>query len=264
VDCLVYSKFDEVALTVVGSLSKTIDFELLKSGDRYRHFAGDKINLIEITEPSINAYFLDSEIHAERFIFLSKHSSSKGIVSFTSHALGNWSDSNEFGGEPKELGIASPKYMLRFLKAMDKCKSVTSIPVTYEATHHGPFLRKPSLFIEIGPINEALDGKIANMFADGAMDTLNGTDPYFDKVALGIGGNHYSEKFTAFALSGKYAFSHIMPKYHAMEHDMVEKAVKRTELPIDLAVIDWKSMKADYRNKIIEELDKIGIDYERV
>lgn len=119
VDCLVYSGTDSVAVAVAEKIMEKVDFELLVGNPRYKHYEGQGINIIEITEPSINAQFLDSEMtQAERFVFISRHSSDKGIASFTAHALGNWSDANDFGGKPNQLGIASPKYMLRFLLSL--------------------------------------------------------------------------------------------------------------------------------------------------
>jgi D-aminoacyl-tRNA deacylase len=265
-DCLVYSRIDAVAVAVAERIFKKVDFELLAGNPRYKHYLGEKINVVEINEPSVNAHFLDSEVPlAERFIFISRHASGRGITSFTAHALGNWSDSNDFGGRPNELGVASPKYMLKFLNAVRMGSRIHhGMHVTYEATHHGPLLQKPSLFIEFGPVVDDLDTKIADVFADGAIETIRGIDPHFDKVALGIGGTHYADKFTYLATSGRCAFSHIMPKYYAGRYEMIGKAVERTELPIDLAVIDWKSINALQRNAIIKELDRLGIDYERV
>jgi D-aminoacyl-tRNA deacylase len=136
--------------------------------------------------------------------------------------------------------------------------------VTYEATHHGPLLDKPALFAEIGPIEDSIGDATAESFADAIIGTLQNTDFEFDKVALGIGGLHYSDKFSRLALSGKYIFSHIMPKYYANEYDMIEKAFEKSELKNDIAVIDWKGIKAEFRDNIIKKLNVLGIDYEKV
>ena len=94
------------------------------------------------------AEFLEGVVD-DSIVFLSRHRSSMGVPAFTVHPEGNWSDEALFGGRPKELSMAFPygmSAMLRSIKALNK----EGIAVTYEATHHGPFLSRPSLFVELG------------------------------------------------------------------------------------------------------------------
>ena len=74
---------------------------------------------------------------SEPAIFMSKHSSSKSIGSFTVHSEGNWSSKAELGGIPNVLSMASPIEMLNTLIQMSKI-NVNDVEVTYEATDHGP------------------------------------------------------------------------------------------------------------------------------
>lgn len=260
-DFIVYSVEDATASEIMEQVYKKIEFKLRETTHNYEYLTGEIADVVKINGPATNAQFLNSFDAARRFMFVSKHASAKGILCFTSHALGNWSNANALGGEPKELGIASPLYMIKFLSLVGGNKS--DLPVTYEATHHGPLLNKPALFVEIGPIETAIGEVIANFFADAIIGTLGSMDFEFDKVAFGIGGVHYSEKFSKLALTGKYIFSHIMPKYYANEYDMLEKALKNSELNTDVAVIDWKSIKAEYRDNIIKKLNALGVDYEK-
>ena len=194
------------------------------------------------------------------------HSSSKGITSLTAHSEGNWSADAKLGGKPKQLAFASPMYMLAVIESMGR-NNQTHLPVIYEATHHGPMLKTPSFFVEVGSDNKAAESdEYSAIVAKSVIDTLSGGDPADGKkeCVIGIGGMHYAEKFTRIALEKGYAFSHIMSKYYVNEIDMLEQAVERSSVKADKAVIEWKSMKGADREKIIAELDRIGIDHERV
>ncbi len=207
----------------------------------------------------------------ELIIFISRHSSAAGIPSLTVHAEGNWGDYAELGGRPRTLSVAAPSAMLCALREFNAIE--TKMEKTYEATHHGPALRTPSMFIEIGGNERVVHdkslaselGRVALSVAESAAEgSINSS-----AVALGIGGTHYPRKFTSMALSKGYAFSHIMPK-HALSNpdgtanlDMAVQAAERSGAMPSIAVIDWKSMNSQKRASFIKALAGIGIDYEK-
>jgi D-tyrosyl-tRNA(Tyr) deacylase len=65
-------------------------------------------------------------------------------------------------------------------------------------------------------------------------------------------------------LEGKYAFAHMMPKHQCTELDMLGQAIERSAPKAEIAVIEWKGLKAEPRRAIIEKLSSLGLDYERV
>ena len=103
--------------------------------------------LVKVQAELINATLPESI--SEPAVFMSKHSSSKSIGSFTVHSEGNWSSKAELGGIPNKLSMASPIEMLNTLIQMSKI-NVDAVEVTYEATHHGPHTYKRSFFAEVG------------------------------------------------------------------------------------------------------------------
>jgi D-aminoacyl-tRNA deacylase len=222
--------------------------------------------MIEIDSPLCEADFVEALVKTDCFVFLSKHASAKGIASFTVHAEGNWSAEADFGGKPKKLGMSSPTKMLAALKAI-KERNNTPMPVLYEATHHGPLLETPSFFFELGGDKQAIeDTALARVVAESVVAMLLGKS-YLggcEKIAIGIGGMHYSEKFTKLALEKGYAFAHILPRYQAQNVDMLDQAIERSDSKVGVAVIEWKGIKAENRDRIIKRLDEIGMDYERV
>ena len=262
--CIVYSTLDVASSNIAEAVKTRMDFEEAEPINGLRHFAAERVDMIEIGTELIKADFIDKVVDTDFIVFPSRHSSAKGVATFTTHAEGNWSDDAEFGGRAKALSMAAPIRMLAMLKAM-KETNTTDIPVMYEATHHGPFLDTPSFFVEVGGNKETVESvKFAGGVAESIVGMLRDGSREYGKVAIGIGGTHYPEKFTRLALEGKYAFAHMMPRYQAGNLDMLQKAVERADSEVELAVIEWKSIKADDRDKIIGRLGELGLDYERV
>ncbi len=223
---------------------------------------GDDTRMLCIDGPLVYAEFLDGAIDGTA-IFLSRHSSSKHMPAFTVHSEGNFSDNADLGGRPRSLSIASPSNMLGVLQSINRINK-TGVPVTYEATHHGPFLNFPSFFAEIGGNEDSIENKsYAELMARAIRDSMERNAEY-DKVAIGIGSTHYPEKFTRLALEGKYAFSHIISRHNIDSVDMLASAINRSDRIAEVAVIEWKGLKGADREVIIRELDRLGIDYAKV
>jgi D-aminoacyl-tRNA deacylase len=225
-------------------------------------WASEEVKLFKIPGSLINADFVDNIVD-DTTIFLSRHSSSKGIAAFTVHATGNWTEDNSLGGKPKALSISSPSRMLNVLSEINHLNN-TEINVTYEATHHGPYMNHPSFFVELGGNEETVSNKShAHLLARAVVKSFK-TKTQYEKVAVGIGGMHYSDKFTKLALAGRYAFSHIISKYYVSNTDMLKAAFERSDIRAEIAVMEWKSIKAADRESIIRELSSLGIDYAKV
>lgn len=229
-----------------------------------RCFGREDVRMLEVGCEVINADFLGGLIDAP-LVFLSRHSSVMGVPAFTVHAEGNWSAEAQFGGRPKMLSVSFPIGMLKALKSIKRLNG-TGLDVTYEATHHGPLIDSPSFFAELGGNEETVSSVgHAELLARAIADSIDaGADAEYEKVAVGFGGTHYPSKFTSLALEGKYAFSHIMPKRHAGNIDMIEKAFARSDVPAEIAVIEWKGIKGADREVITRELARLGIDYAKV
>lgn len=45
---------------------------------------------------------------------------------------------------------------------------------------------------------------------------------------------------------------------------MLQKAIEKSDRTAELAVIEWKGIKAADRDMIIKRLGELGLDYERV
>ncbi|MGC8647314.1 MAG: D-aminoacyl-tRNA deacylase [Candidatus Micrarchaeia archaeon] len=261
---IVYSTEDSISSGIAEHLRLMGKFD--KSGEilGYAHLYSKELDMhmLQLDKSLLYAEELDN-LKAEVLVILSRHSSANSIKSFTVHPTGNWSDEAKLGGMPKELSTAAPLYMLSILKAMSILNKENEIDVTYEATHHGPLLKTPMLFAEIenNTYNEERARIVAQSVIEGVKNAKNMKNA---KVAIGIGSTHYPKKFTQLALSGRFAFGHMLPKYYVENIDMLEKAVNCSQPKAEIAAIDWKSLNVKQRAMVIEKLEELGIEYERV
>lgn len=258
---IAYTTGNITSANIGNALRQMLDLNDAEELEKMKLFSSKEVSIIELEEPTIHADYLQHVMHSDLIIIAERHTSAKGVASFATHAEGNWSASAELGGKPKMLSVAAPRAMLSVLSELNRHKTA-AIEVTYEATHHGPLLDTPSLFVEVGGNDQALKSKeLAHTLASAISYVVEKEEPEYDKIALGIGGTHYPARFTALALQGKYAFSHIMPAYHASEYEMLVSAAQRSDPKPEVAIIEWKSIKAHQRNQIIGVLEEIGMEH---
>ena len=264
--CIAYSDSDPVSKNAAEFIKKRYDFE-----DKRGRFIQDRIELLRIEGSLITADYVD-KTGFSAVLFMSRHHSSAGITSFTSHSLGNWTNEASFGGMPKKLSTSSPALMLACMRNLSE-KAPEGTNKVYEATHHGPFLDTPCTFIEFGG-SEAMvsnheSAEILGQASISAAHAIADNAQDYSHAVIGVGGNHYPSKFTRLALEKDYAFGHIMPSHafikdgNTWNTDMIEAAVKRNDQEIEFAVIDWKSLGSELRSTIIDKFEELGIDYER-
>jgi len=266
---IIYSTKDEAGTNMAEHIVKTHEFETVDKGPI--KYAKDDVRVCAFESSLDEAEQVDL-LGFDFAIFLSKHNSEAGVSAFSTHSMGNWTSEAKFGGKGKQLSYAAPVVMLAVLSNMSKIGE--PIGKTYEATHHGPLLKTPSLFAEIGGNREALGNKKYAAEASGATysaatSALNDEVDY-RKVAIGIGSNHYPEKFSRLAIEKSYAFSHILPKYAIMNEDgtnnldVLQQTLERSTHMPEIAVIEWKSLNSAAKEEAIKKLDEIGLDYEKV
>jgi D-aminoacyl-tRNA deacylase len=156
-------------------------------------------------------HVLPARLRSIPIVFPSRHRSESGTACLTVHPLGNLGPSAEVGGEPGRLVPPAARLMTDALRQAEEPAQAVGVPVTFEATHHGPLLHQPAFFVEISSaLSEADRQKVAVPLSDALLDLTE--DPE-DRVAVGIGGGHYAPHFTELALKRRWAFGHIVPRY---------------------------------------------------
>ena len=117
--------------------------------------------IVTINDRTIKHENLDREIEEKldvklkQVIYISRHTSKTGKPTLSTHPIGNYSEA-AFGGKEKTLVKTSPKLMTQLLINLKRNAKKAGLKhqVCFEVTHHGPFLRTPTLFTEIGSTEE--------------------------------------------------------------------------------------------------------------
>jgi D-aminoacyl-tRNA deacylase len=189
--------------------------------------------LVEVEGPTVTDERLDPDLRAmglplRDVWFLSRHRAESGTPSLTAHPIGNHGEAR-FGGQPATLSPAAPRDMGALLRRLAHHKAEAALPhsVTYEATHHGPRMTMPSLFVEIGSDDAWYrDRAGAEVMARAIQDVLGGAGRTQGPVLVGVGGGHYAPRQTDIALEGLADFGHLVPA-HALQAAGDDPAVLR-------------------------------------
>ena len=223
------------------------------------------IKLIELETDIVDTDYLDEVDSADYFVMASRHKAASGRPTLTVHPTGNWGPSADFGGRPRELSFTRPDKMKLALQYLME-NELEGFEVSYEATHHGPTIPKtPLLFVEIGSSQDQWVRKDAAEVVAGAIMHCIQNDLPKQQNAIGVGGIHYPRSFTKRALETNVALSHMIPKYMIEEFtpEILEQAIRKTVGGVDLALVEWKSLKAPQRERAISILETTGLSYER-
>jgi len=271
---LVASKRDPASMNITKQLLQKYPFELWKE-----NFKGEQVYVFEKDEQNVRLVVLDEELvyaqnitdfspALELIIFLSRHSSEKGIPTLSVHTPGNFGKA-DLGGFPKKLSVAPANAMRTALKTMVQLAKEDNLAykVSYECTHHGPSLDKPAMFVELGSTpKQWIDTEAAKVIAHAVMETVKNFGKREAQTVIGIGGPHYNEKFTKIALESNIAFGHIIPKYAIPEvdKDILCQCVQKTLEKVELALLDWKGIRGEDKQRLAGALEGLGLKIQKV
>lgn len=199
--------------------------------------------------------------------FLSKHRAASGQPSLTVHPIGNHGEAR-FGGGDGALSPAAPRDMGALLRRLRAYRDAHDLPhqVTYEATHHGPLMQQPSLFVEIGSDEAWYDDEPSGRaLAAAVTDVLDGKGRLADDapVLVGVGGGHYAPRHNDKALAGEADFGHILPAY-AIDPDHEDPAVLRRCLEATPGCtgtyVHKKGLKGPQRQRVKAWAEALGVE----
>jgi len=247
--------------TKIDPASRNIIMNLMDLGKFNFHLIdGEMLKTENLDLSKINEYDL--------VIFASKHKSEKSGKTLSIHAPGNFKEVWG-GGVAGRLCPTSALFSKHLFASLNKNKEESELryDITMEATHHGPLIDRPSVFIEIGgSIEEWKDKKASFVVAKAIRDAIETwkENPY-NEIAVGIGGPHYCPSFNKIQLNSNVAISHIIPKYvFPITEEMVLESINKTIEEVDFVVLDWKGLgKAEERDKLIEILEKNYINWKK-
>ena len=266
---IISSSKDHAGINIRNNLIELPGFE--ESGEKfegtsvyqYNKIPNKTIKLYLTSQDLIFAERIDRKINSDIFIFASKHRSKENTKSFAAHPIGNWGKA-DFGGEEGKLCFSSAVLLKNLFLELNNAAKDTSFEITMEATHHGPYIEKPAVFVEIGSTekewNDNLNGKV---IADTIMNSLKNENKNY-KIAVGIGGLHYCNNFNKIVLKTGTAFSHICPKHllGKLDEILIKQAIEKTSERIDFILLDWKGLGTE-KQRIIDLLKNLNLEVKR-
>ena len=216
--------------------------------------------LISINNIHINAEKIDESFEKENhvkinnIIFLSRHKAASGKPSLTVHPIGNWGKA-EYGGKEGKITPTSPKLMTGLLRKI-KENQLEGFDVCFEATHHGPLLDTPTIFLEIGSTESEWEDEVP---AQALIKSLLDVKYNVGKNVVGIGGGHYTPRFTEAALTHKVNFGHMVANYGIpfVDAKTIKEAMKSSNA--EGVYFHKKAMKKSEYRQIKEALENENI-----
>lgn len=207
---------------------------------------------------------IDKQLDCDFVVFASKHKSQKHEKTFSVHTIGNFGKA-EFGGKPETLCQSSAVMFKHFFQTLHEISEGTNsdYKLTLEATHHGPYVETPSLFIEIGSTKyEWNDEKAGEVIAKTIIKSLTTFKEQNFKTAFGVGGPHYCPNFNDLQLNSDYAISFLVPKYALpLNENLLNQLIEKTVEKAKIAIIDWKGFSSsEERSRTIELIKNFGVE----
>lgn len=269
---LVFSESDKAGVNIAKALINRYGFKRSDVTYRGRPIHKLKVNnediiLISIVEDIVDSQYIEHDFKPSLVVFLSRHASLSGTATLSVHVPGNIG-SETYGGLPYKLSIAPANAMKAAIIEMNKLAEEKDLKfkVSYEATHHGPSLDVPSMFVEIGSTQKEWENiEAGEIVAEAAMAAIRSVQKF--PAALAIGGPHYNPKFTSVGLQGDLAPAHIVSKYaleNLRELYILKLCVERTLEKVQHALVDWKGIPGVIRLRVVEYLRSIGLNIIRV
>ena len=228
---------------------------------------GREVRLVTLREEPIYCSEVTDRFNPQLVIYISRHSSKSGTPTLSVHAPGNLGLA-KMGGLPRKVSVAPAYAMKKALVELVDQQSRFGLDykVSYECTHHGPSLDVGTMFVELGSSPaQWSDSKAAEAVAHAAMAPVTRSLKH-SVVAVGVGGPHYSEKFTRMSLEEDYAFGHIIPKYAVSQIDpyVLRQCIERSVEEVEMVVLDWKGISGGDKEGLAKVLSDVGAITKRV
>tara|TARA_B100001741_G_C16482426_1_gene565540 strand:- start:229 stop:1077 length:849 start_codon:yes stop_codon:yes gene_type:complete len=248
----------------IGSFDDRTMWTLAKN---YGGFCKKGTCLITIKELHIYAEKIDKiwetqfDRKIDNIVFLSRHKAASGRPSLTVHPIGNWGTA-EYGGKESKVSGAAPEWMTGLLLNI-RNNRISGYDVCFEATHHGPLLETPTMFLEIGSSESEWEKKGP---ARALIKSLLRLEPAEGINVIGIGGGHYTPRFTEAAFSHEVCFGHMVANYgvSVLSPKLITEAIRRSNADgiyfhrKGMKKIDyqkWKKWAEDNEIKVFNQSD---------
>lgn len=265
---IIASRKDLAGMNIIGQLSQFRPDPFLNLNSNKPWF---DLQIVEESILEADNFNHDKLNKYDLIIFASKHStnSEEKQKTLSVHSPGNFRTADYGGMKGKVCRTSALFNKFLFQKLNEKVQeyNLKEFAVTMEATHHGPLIEKPCVFIEIG--SSEMDWKNSRagfIVAKTIYETIYEFEhnPYRE-ISVGIGGPHYCPGFNKLQQNSNVAFSHIIPSYAMpITTEMILETINKTIEDIDFVVLDWKGLgTAEMRDELVQTLEKNYIPWKK-
>ncbi len=212
-------------------------------------FVRDNIELLR-TNSELVFFNQVNDIDTDEIIFMSRHKSASAKPTITAHFCGNFGPA-DLGGEPGKLSTADALLMQQVFKELLGC--FLDYDVSLEVTHHGPLVKIPHFWVELGSSEKQWnDSEAAEFIVNSVLKALE-KKPESKQVGIGIGGGHYAPVFSK--IEEETPLGHIMPKYaqEYLSKEMLVQMIEKTFPEPKVIFIDKKGVRQQSTVKKLAE-----------
>ncbi len=253
---------DPASTAILGHLLQTERWAEVGSFDGNPAYQRGERTIVALKDSALYRDHLDREVQRTRgvkpelIIYVSRHRSESGMRSLTVHPIGNLGEA-QLGGRPRKLVPTVPHWMTQALRLLKRKAEGLDFAVSFEATHHGPYLETPAFYIEVGSDEVAWVDKGAT---SAIAEVLSEVNPAENPVAIGLGGGHYVPRITDVALDRRVSFGHMIPSYalQNLSRSMLQQALQRSP-GASLAYIHRKAIKGELRRRVTAMVESQGV-----
>lgn len=217
-------------------------FQTEKTWEGMPVFQKEELLLVRTNNELVDADNI-TNLDADEIIFASRHSSAAKIPTLTVHAPGNFGKA-DLGGKDGELCFVNANTVRNVYLELLK-NPFPEYQVSLEVTHHGPFVRQPCCFAELGSSGQQWkDEKAAGFLADCILRGLENMETA--ETAIGIGGPHYAPSFSKKEATGSIAIGHICARYAQdfLDKKKIEEMAEKTIPRPNKVLVDEKGIKS--------------------
>lgn len=261
---IIASQEDVASMNIKRHLLEGWSWKEIESFEGMPIFQHDDFLMATIAEIHLDRDHIDRQVvevtgsDFDVVIFASRHKAESKIPTLTVHPIGNFSKA-EHGGIDRKLVRTSPSLMTNSLRMIKEIASDLEFMISFEVTHHGPYLETPCFFIEIGS-DESYWGhdKAAEVIAEVIMKAEESKE----ESVLCAGGGHYAPRFTDLAMDKRISISHMAANYALdalMDETIMKEMIEKSGAP-KMVYFHRKSMPKPKFRELKERFTSFGIE----
>jgi len=154
-----------------------------------------------------------------------------------------------------------PGLMTQALLLLRKHGEGLGFGISFETTHHGPYLETPAFFIEIGSGPDAWpEPAPAKAIAKVLLGLEGESITKDDAIGIGFGGGHYAPRHTDLVCRMRASLGHMVPDYAVGRVDgaMLDQIIEKTP-GASFAYFHKKAVKQPRRGELEAMLAERGV-----